>query len=66
MVKVQMEKWVLLSVGFGYVWLFHQAVREKLFLNEFRDKLRDVFCQEWYTVFKLVCCLRCLKASKAV
>lgn len=34
MVEVEKEKWMLLSVGFGYVWLFHQKAFSSLVFHQ--------------------------------
>lgn len=32
--------------------MLQQVGREKVFLKTFRERLRDVFCQEWYTILE--------------
>ena len=38
---------LLQSVGFGYVWLAQGVTRENCFLREFKQRLTDVFRQDW-------------------
>lgn len=40
---------ILLSMGFGYAWI-HQGVGcEKTFVSLFRQRIKDVFIQEWHS-----------------
>ena len=47
------ENWVskiraiLQSLGFGYVWTFQGVAREGDFLCIMKQRLKDVFCQDW-------------------
>ena len=46
------ETWVsllkkMLLYGFGYVWMWQYVEKDALFLSEFRQRLYDVYKQEW-------------------
>jgi hypothetical protein len=59
--------------GFGIVWLCGEVGNEKEFLSMFKLRLRDCFCQEWFshlensTHFQLYNCFKtCLEREKYV
>jgi len=40
---------LLCCSGFGYVWLFGGVGNEKQFISDLKLRLRDCFCQEWFS-----------------
>ena len=41
----------LCQAGFGQVWLF-ECGNESMFLNMLKERLRDLFCQNWFSHFE--------------
>ena len=44
---VSLLKKMLFEYGFGYVWMWQYVEKDALFLSEFRQRLYDVYKQEW-------------------
>ena len=44
---VSLLKKMLFEYGFGDVWMWQYVVNDRLFLSKFRQRLYDVYKQEW-------------------
>ena len=59
--------------GFAVVWMYGGVGNEKGFIQEFRRRLQDCFCQEWFSYlesserFELYSCFKtCLEREKYI
>jgi len=50
--------------GFSYVWTFGSVGNENTFITEFKKRLKDVFCQEWFSYFESKCDRRLYSEDK--
>ena len=40
---------LLCNLGFNHVWLSQDVGNEKLFINSVKQRVRDIFIQNWYS-----------------